>query len=309
MLISTLLSGALLTLTNLSAPGRVVLFFLIWVMLWLPIAIPLAIALKWRPPQPITVSQKLPLLASLYLIAPPVLWGATRVEGVSLANYGLILQPSFLLSIIVGLGMGALGIGLLFAVQWLLGWVYWQSKEKSPGVEESPTEPLPPSLSKATAVDADIAPQSPPKLASVLLPTLLLGLWVSGTEEVIFRGFLLNQFQQLYWVGVAAAIASLIFAVLHLVWEGQENIPQLPGLWLMGMVLVLARWVDGGSLGLAWGLHAGWIWGMASLDTAESIAYSGKGPEWMTGLAGKPLAGGMAILLLLGTGAILWGVF
>jgi hypothetical protein len=64
--------------------------------------------------------------------------------------------------------------------------------------------------------------------------------------------------------------------------------PQLPGLWLMGMVLVLARYVDGGSLGLAWGLHAGWVWAIASLDSAQLITYTGTGSEWVTGKNRKP---------------------
>lgn len=95
---------------------------------------------------------------------------------------------------------------------------------------------------------------------------------------------------------LAAIIASSIFALLHLLWERQETFPQLPGLWLMGMVLVVARWVDGGSLGLAWGLHGGWVWGLSSLDAAQLISYTGKGKNWMIGINQQPLAGVMGIL-------------
>ena len=89
-------------------------------------------------------------------------------------------------------------------------------------------------------------------MASVLLPTLLIAFLISGIEEGVFRGFVLTQLRQDYTIELAAAISSLIFALLHLLWEQKETVPQLPGLWLMGMVLVLARWTDGGSLGLAW---------------------------------------------------------
>jgi len=71
------------------------------------------------------------------------------------------------------------------------------------------------------------------------------------------------------------------------------------------MVLVLARWLDGGSLGLAIGLHAGWVWGIASLDTAEILDYPERNLGWITG-NGKPLAGIFGIVLLVTTGAILW---
>jgi uncharacterized protein len=270
-------------LVNLATlPGLAIatLFFLVWLMVWLPIAIPLAIALKWRPSQPITVAQKLPLLASLYVLAPLVLWGATAIDGSTFASYGLPWDSDILLSMGVGLTLGAAGIVTMTAIQYGLGWLKWQSN----------------SLASWSNVLVALA------------STLALGLWVSLTEELIFRGFLVNQLQRDYTFGVAAAIASLIFALLHLVWEGADNIPQLPGLWLMGMVLVLARWVDDGSLGLAWGLHAGWIWAIASLDTTQLLVSTANAPKWIVGANGKPLAGAIGFLFLSGTGAVLWAM-
>jgi hypothetical protein len=76
----------------------------------------------------------------------------------------------------------------------------------------------------------------------------------------------------------------------------------------MGMVLVLARWVDGGDLGLAWGLHAGWVWAIATLDTTLLLPYTERGATWLRGIDNKPLAGLMGILFLLGTAAMLWGI-
>ncbi|MBE9179174.1 CPBP family intramembrane metalloprotease domain-containing protein, partial [Oculatella sp. LEGE 06141] len=81
-----------------SALFSIAAFFLAWVALWMPIAIPLAIWLKWHPGQPLAPAQKLPLLVSLYLLAPIVVWGATRVENASFAAYGLPFQPDILLS-------------------------------------------------------------------------------------------------------------------------------------------------------------------------------------------------------------------
>lgn len=271
-------------LTQASALLKVGIFFLVWAIAWLPIAIPLAIALHWRPPQPLSPSQKLPLLASLYLLAPAVLWGAAHLEGIAFTDYGLSWNWSVLGSLGVGLLLGVAGLAVLFGVQQALGWLSWQHPVQMKAAGSHPITALP----------------------KLLLPTLLLGLWVSITEELIFRGFLVNQLQQDFSAWMAGAIASLIFALLHLVWEGKENIPQLPGLWLMGMVLVLARWVDGGSLGLACGLHAGWIWAIASLDAMEAIAYTERSSAWLTGLGGKPLAGVMGILFLLATGVVLW---
>jgi membrane protease YdiL (CAAX protease family) len=281
--------------TEASAIVKAVAFFMVWVLVWLPLGIPLAIALKWQPAQPITPSQKLPLVASLYLIAPLILWGFAQIQKLPFSAYGLTATPSFLSSLGLGLIFGVLGLAVLFGLQVSLGWIQWL-----------PTPEISASNSDSNFVsEASSTPTS--KLTwQILLPTLLLGLWVSVTEELVFRGFLLNQLQSEYSFWLAGAIASVVFAALHLVWEGLENAPQLPGLWLMGMVLVLARQVDGGSLGLACGLHAGWIWGIASLDTAQAIKYTGKGAAWMTGLGQQPLAGLMGLLFLAGTGVGLW---
>jgi len=255
---------------------KILAFFISWALLWLPILIPLALVLRSRSAKLFTADQKLPLLASLYLIAPLIVWGASWVEGVSFSDYGLQIQDLSFLLISVGLGLGLAVISLVFVfgVQWQLGWVNWHWENRK-------------------------------QLIQVLLPILLLGLWISTTEELIFRGFLQNELNQDYPVWIAGAIASLIFAVTHLLWERQETLPQLPGLWLMGMVLTLARWADGGSLWLACGLHAGWIWGLTCLDTASMISYTGKGSQWLTGLSEKPLAGASGLICLIATGLVL----
>ncbi|MGI0489858.1 lysostaphin resistance A-like protein [Pantanalinema rosaneae CENA516] len=260
--------------TALSALWQIALFFVVWVLMWLPIAIPIAIVIKWRPSQVLTLQQKLPLVASLYAIAPLVLWLAAQLTVVPFSAYGITWNLAFLQSVGIGFSISILGLIALFGLQQWVGWLTWN-------------------------------PDRWANLQAALLPTLLLGLWVSFTEELIFRGFVLNQLQQDYLPWLAAGLSSLIFALLHLVWEGRAIVPQLPGLWLMGMVLVLARWIDHGSLGIACGLHAGWIWGIASLDTADIIQYTGQGSAWLTGLAGKPLAGGIGLLLMLLTGGVL----
>lgn len=258
----------------MQAAIAIVRFFAVWISLWLPIAIPIAIKLKWHPPQPLTLAQKLPLLISLYAIAPIVLWGLTGWRNPPFAVYGLPWHSSVLTALGVGLVAGVGGIGVKVAIEILFGWA------------------------KVAIDPAVITP-------AALLTPLILGLWVGVTEELIFRGLLLNLLQGEVSQWTAAAIASVIFALLHLVWEGSANLPQLPGLWLMGMVLSLARWTDGGQIGLAWGLHAGWIWGIASLDATGAIAYPLGNLTYLTGLDGKPLAGIMGLLFLLGTGFVL----
>jgi membrane protease YdiL (CAAX protease family) len=254
---------------------KIAAFFLIWAIAWSPMGIAIAIVSKRSTTELSEIQQKLLMVSSLYILAPPTIWMAAKIEGASFLDYGLVWQPSLLLSILAGLGLGIVGLLANFFIQSFFGWIEWHW-------------------------------QNLQKLQSIILPILILGLGIGFVEELVFRGFLLNELQlnNTYWL--AAIISSLIFAFGHLIWERKETIPQLPGLWLLGIVLVLARLVDRGSLGLAWGLHAGWIWGLSCLDSAQLISYSEKYSPLLTGINKQPLAGVAGILCLLGTGAILY---
>jgi membrane protease YdiL (CAAX protease family) len=263
------------SLQNIPAIAKVGLYLLIWFLAWLPLAIPLAYRLEWHPTQETTPQQKLPLVASLYLVFLPLLWLLLRQPGSAIADYGIVWNRAFGLSLLLGLGLGGGGLALTFGVETWGGWVAWKTQNWGNALKLS-------------------------------LPLLLLGLWVGFTEELIFRGIFQTELEKDYGLGLAAVMASILFAFLHLVWERKTTIPQLPGLWLMGMVLVEARVLNGGSLGIAWGLHAAWVWGLASLDAADLLAYPDSSPDWIVGIGKYPLAGLAGIFCLLGTGWFLW---
>jgi hypothetical protein len=272
---------------SIPAIFKIILFFSTWIVVWLPAAIVLAIALKWHPPQPLG-NKKLPLLASLYVIVPFILWATSWIENTSFVNWGWDWQPAVLMSLMRGLGLGIISLVILFGLQLTAGWLDLKKSETSTETGEK----------KINFWTLIVNPAS--------LLTLLLAVWISATEELIFRGCLQTILQQDYSVLIAAAIASFIFAIAHLIWAAKETLPQLPGLWLMGMVLTLARIADNGSLGLAIGIHAAWIWGITTVDTEGAINPTGRAPEWITGIAAKPLAGAAGILLLLATATLLF---
>lgn len=183
-----------------------------------------------------------------------------------------------LTSLCWGLGLGVLSLAFMFSVEIACGWSQWRKQQLQQIFQLAPT-------------------------------ILLIALFIGGVEELVFRGFLQTTLELNLNHWLAAGLASGIFALLHLIWEQQETLPQLPGLWLMGMVLALARDADGGGLGLAWGLHAGWVWVIACLDTAQMIDYTGQVPEVVTGKNQKPLAGaaGFICMLLTGMGLVIFG--
>lgn len=270
------LANTLLTFLKDSSVLYIVMaFFITWVGCWLPIAAIIGMVINWQLNKPLQPDQKIPLLVSLYLLAPLIIWGINGLGLGSFTDYGLVVNRSIFGSLLLGFGLGVLGLVVVFTCQFWLGWCY---------LEKSNIKLIP----------------------TILLPISLVALFVGGIEELVFRGFLLTQLEKDYAIWVAAIISSLIFALLHLVWEQRETAPQIPGLWLMGMVLVVARFADSNNLGIAWGLHAGWVWAIATIDTAELITYTGKVSEWLTGINKKPLAGLTGVLCVLLTGAILW---
>jgi uncharacterized protein len=287
-----------------SAVFKIFCFLSLWLVLWLPVAVPLALRLQWRPFQASTPAQKLPLLLWLYLMAAPALgivgyWDRPAPPGFAVQP-GLFQSSvvSLAVSLAVGLLVGSSSLAILFWSQIRAGWLQQsadQSANQSSGRDSGDTS-------------SDLVQDTPSKSsggANGWIYVLLLGLalLVGGIEELVFRGFMQQQLQPVAGWWPAAASVSLLFAGLHGLWEGKTVIPQLPGLGLMGLVLTLACQVDQGNLGLAWGLHAGWVWVLASLDTLGFNDYTGKAPLWLTGWNHQPLAGLLGLLFLLSTAA------
>lgn len=261
--------------------ARILIFLLCCGVAWLPLGFPLMRSIGWSPSKPLILADKLKLVASLYLVIPLVLWGYSLWSREPFAGYGLRLDSEGLWQLISGLGLAIAGLAVLFGIQGSLGWLRWHKENLK-------------------------------RTGPVLWQALLIGLWVGVVEELLFRGFMLNVLKP-YGGLAAVVVASIIFALLHLVWEPAEDLigaaPQLPGLWLMGMVLAYARVLSDGSLNLAWGLHAGWVWGITVIDTAGLVSYPGTVPGWVTGLGSKPLAGLMGLGFLSATAGVLWAVY
>ena len=249
---------------------------------------------------PVPPQHKLPLLLPLYLLAPAAVEINRRLGADSWSSYGIAWDQPFFNLAIAGFGAAAGGVMILVALQLGLGWRRWQ-----PPVSPASAAP------KAGDVDIkdDLAPSSGPAPGVVLLAVLLLALFVGWIEELVFRGVLANGLGQALPLWAMTIAVSLIFAVSHLLWDGPAGAPQLPGLAIMGAVLLLARWAAGGSLGLAWGLHAGWVFAIAAIDALALLKPGKDGPVWLVGIPDQPLTGllPLGLLVLTGVGVWWWG--
>ena len=253
---------------------NVITFFGSWAILWLPIAFVISRLINWQPNQPLIPRQKIILLLSLYAFVPLVLGWKIKAENLLLADLGLSLDSYILASILLGLTVSVISLAIVFSFESALNFVSWQRENIK-------------------------------SLLPLLLPILILSLLISLSEELVFRGYVYSTLSTngSYWL--AATFSSLIFALLHLLWERRATVPQIPGLWLMGMILVGARLINNNDIYLAVGLHAGWIWGLTCIDSAQLLTYSHQN-HWLTGINQQPLAGVAGILCLAATGCALW---
>ncbi|MEO0985633.1 MAG: CPBP family intramembrane glutamic endopeptidase [Cyanobacteria bacterium J06639_14] len=261
------------------------LFLAVWFSVWMAIAFPLVKKLQWRPFQIIAPEKKLILLMPLYLLAPLIVWGALVYLGQSWSEIGVIPAIRSVRSLAYGLGIAIGGIALLLGLKSIFQLFIPHQPENT-----SVTKPAESKLVRQTLA---------------ILGFLALGLWIGGIEELVFRGWLQTQLELAFTPWLAASIGSILFAVAHLVWDGRPGLWQQPGLWLLGWVLVIARWADGGNLALAWGLHAGWVGSLAYISEflkSQPVAKN----MWLLGRPGQPLTGGLDFLLMGVTAGLVW---
>ena len=248
-------------------------FFGIWAVVWLPIALIVSQKIDWQPDRVLEPQQKLALLGSLYILAPIIIGWKIKANNLSFADLGLSFDLDIFISLVWGLILALASLFLVFVLESVFNLVSWQFSNLK-------------------------------QLSSAFLLILILSLSISLVEESIFRGYIFSTLLKgnSYWLSAIAS--SIIFALLHLIWERKETFPQLPGLWLMGMILLGARLVDNNSIGLAIGLHAGWIWGLTCIDSAQLLIYHDN-DSWLTGINQQPLAGVAGISCLIFTGLVM----
>ena len=133
----------------------------------------------------------------------------------------------------------------------------------------------------------------------LLLDAFVLLFGVGLAEELLFRGWLLEELNQLLGAKAGVISQAAIFSLVHTrfnmgVWP---MLGLLSGLFLLGLVLALRRRLDHGSLWGCVGLHGGLISGWFLLEK-NALQLSADAPAWLIGPGGNnsnPLGGLVAI--------------
>ena len=136
-----------------------------------------------------------------------------------------------------------------------------------------------------------------------------VGATVGWWEELVFRGYLLQNLQEGVGLKWAIGISCLLYGAIHLL---NPNANLLSGLLIAGIgYLRIFGWLCTRQLWLSMGMHAGWnffqgpIFGFAvsGRESFALIKHESLGPNWITGGAFGPEAGVIA------APAILFGLF
>ncbi|MEP0800499.1 CPBP family intramembrane metalloprotease [Funiculus sociatus GB2-A5] len=256
----------LVHLAQYPAPVRLGLFVLSLLSIWLPLAAPIYIFVK--DTNLVTILTMGLLFVEFLLLLR--FWGQNVYQQSHLLrSYGLQGTRRNGLELLSGLGVGVIITFSLFWLEGLLGWLVWQS----------PTVVLP----------------------RLIVEGLASALGIGLAEELVFRGWLLDELERDYRPRLVLWADVLIFALLHFLKPPAEilrTLPGFPGLILFGLTLVWAKRGSKGRLGLPIGLHAGMVWGYYIINVGQMVQFSGLVSDWITGVDKNPLAGAMGLMFL-----------
>lgn len=247
-------------------PIRLTIFVAALLLIWGPVAVPI----RWLiSDQNLVNILTLPLLYAEFLLLVRC-WGKyVYLQPRLLRHYGLEKTRRNAKELLIGLGVGIIVVLSLFLVEGWLGWLLWQ--------------------------------QSAIPLPRLIIEGLVVALAYGWAEELLFRGWLLDELQRDYSWQITLWADALLYALLHFIKPLPEilrTLSQFPALALLGLILVQAKRHRQGRLGLPIGLHAGLIWGYYTINVGEFVQYSGQIPQWITGINNNPLAGVMGLSLL-----------
>lgn len=256
----------LVNLAQRPAPIRLGCFILALLLLWLPIAAPIYLLVD--DPNLVSILTMVLLYAEFIMLLR--LWGQNVYQQPQILwHYGLQFTRRNGVELLCGLVLGIINITILFGLQGLLGWLVWQQPQVF--------------------------------LLKIVLEGFIVGLGVGFAEELLFRGWLLDELERDYSNSVALWTDAVVFAALHFIKPLEAiiyTLPQFPALVLLGLTQVWGKRWRRGRLGLPIGLHGGLVWGYYIINVGGLIKYSGQVPDWVTGINQNPLQGVMGVALM-----------
>ena len=137
----------------------------------------------------------------------------------------------------------------------------------------------------------------------IILNSIFLIVGIGFAEELIFRGWLLEEFKNQFGLKKAIIIQASLFSIVHIGFDLPfwQMISILIGLFLLGILLCLIRLKDNNSLWGCIGLHGG-IVGLWFITNNGLLFISKVSPKWLVGpgtINTNPLGGLYGISLMI----------
>ena len=224
-----------------------------------------------------TLGLALPITISVYL-------ARTRLDRRPFSSLGLGLSNQATRDFLFGFGLPALLMGLIFFLEWAVGWLHveafaWQT-------------------------------QTPIFILQGVFIAIFAFLLTGWGEELLFRGYWLqNLAEGLNW-SWAVVISSIVFALAHsfnpdVTWEAILGLVVAGVFFAFGYMRTSLLWLPIG-LHFGWNFFEGTVFGfqVSGLSSFSLIQQTVNGPPMITGGAFGPEAG-LIVLPALGLGAVL----
>lgn len=241
-------------------------------ILWLPLAIPIYILLRQEPNLASILTM---ILLFFELVWFWQVWGRNiHQEKRIFKRYGLVVNRKNFSEFAQGLATGFCLCLSLFIVETLFGWI-------------------------------EIVP-SAINLGKIVAEGLLSAMGIALAEELLFRGWLLDELIRDYSRKTCLWVGSTVFALAHFLKPIEEIVRtavNFPALIVLGMILILAKYNKSDRLGMCIGIHGGLVWSYYIIDVGRLVEYTNRVPTWITGIDGNPIAGIMGLIFL---SALLW---
>lgn len=249
---------SLASLKRFPAIVRIVAFLLILGLCWAPFALPILVLVNDENLRSLLT---MPILYLLFVGLLQIWNPVVHSENQPLKRYGLLLSNLNFKNLFSGLLVAWGFVLILFFFQGDMGWMQWFNP--SPG------------------------------LSKIVIESLVVSLAVGFAEELLFRGWLLDELERDYSKGTATIACSAIFAISHFIRPWDQFIAAwltFPALFILSITLVWAKRLTQGRLGLSIGLHAGLVGGYYILNVGNLVKPISSVPTWLTGMNGNPLA-------------------
>ena len=205
-----------------------------------------------------------------------------RIDRRSFRSLGLELTPASWRELAFGLTLGAVLMGLIFFSQLVFGSLVVEGSAFELGIGA---------------------------VAGRILAALILMVLVGYYEELVFRGYILQNLVEGSGLGWALIISSILFGGLHLI---NPNASAFTLASITGAGLLMAYgWIATGRLWLPIGLHIAWnffqgaVFGLpvSGIEIGGLLYVRDLGPAWFTGGEFGP-EGGLIVLPAMALGAL-----